>query len=76
MDTPTTPDLSGAVAAELRAELGRQRVTVRALADKLGRPRSWVQRRLSGEVLTLDDLHLIATALDLDPRSLFERAAS
>ncbi|HET6298612.1 MAG TPA: helix-turn-helix transcriptional regulator [Kribbella sp.] len=56
------------VAAAIRAEMARQRVTTRQLASKLGVSAMWVSRRFSGEVAaTVGDVHDIATALGIDP---------
>lgn len=52
------------VAAEIRAELARQRVTQIELAERLGVNRQWVARRLIGAVpLSIDDIARIAEAL-------------
>lgn len=52
------------VAAEIRAELGRQRITQAALADKLGVSRPYLSRRLSGETpLSVGDVAAIAELL-------------
>jgi transcriptional regulator with XRE-family HTH domain len=59
-----TQSLNDTVAAEVRAELGRQRVTGAELAKRLGVSGVWVSRRLSGhQSLTTDDLEAISTAL-------------
>lgn len=77
MHTPTPgspPPLTDRVSAELRAEIARQRITTTSLAARLGRPRSWLDRRLSGSVLTVDDVHAISKQLGLDARVVLERA--
>jgi transcriptional regulator with XRE-family HTH domain len=55
------------IAREIRAELGRQQMTNRRLAAKLGVSFMWVGRRISSceTPLTLEDVQLIATALDV-----------
>src|SRR6185369_460198 len=59
--------LADRVRAEIRAELARRGVTQAELARDLDRPAMWVSDRLRGAVtLTLDDLDLIAEALDVD----------
>ena len=53
------------VAAEIRAEMGRQKMTTRDLAKLLGWPVMNISRRVNGQQkLTLDDIVTIATALD------------
>jgi len=42
--------LADFVAAEVRAEMARQRFTQQMLADAIGISRAWIQRRLTGEV--------------------------
>lgn len=55
---------SQTVTREIRAEMARQRLTQRELAERLGSQQSWLSRRLTGGVaLTLDDAELIAEAL-------------
>lgn len=71
---PTIGDSAGqAVAAELRAEIGRQNLSFAALADRLeiGPARTavdqrYVRRRLLGQIdLTLDDVQWFCVALDV-----------
>jgi transcriptional regulator with XRE-family HTH domain len=67
----TTTPSDAAVAGEIRAELGRQRLTQIELAIRLGEKRSWVARRLIGETpITVTDLARIADALGV-PASTF-----
>lgn len=56
---------SALVAREIRAELGRQQMSNRKLAELIGRSAMWIHRRLStGDTeLTFDDAQLIAGAL-------------
>lgn len=57
---------TASAAAELRAELARQRLTVRELASKMSMPVASVSRRLQGEQsLTVEDLVKFARALDV-----------
>ena len=43
------------IAAELRAEKGRQRLSQRDLADLIGRDQSYISKRLNGQAsLTLN----------------------
>jgi transcriptional regulator with XRE-family HTH domain len=65
-----------AVAAEIRAEMGRQRLSVRRLAEEL-RPmsREQLSRRVNGDIpLTPMDLARIAEALTVPADELFARA--
>lgn len=62
------------IAASLRAEMARHRVSGRALADALGHNPQWVQHRTSGRVpLTSDDIRPIASALGVTPNELADR---
>lgn len=77
MHTPSPPSLlSAQVAAELRAELARQKLSTTSLASWIGCPRSWVARRLSGEVLTIDDLSTLTTALHVQPSDLLRKVGA
>lgn len=57
------------IAREIRAELGRQQLTARRFAMKLGVSYMWVTRRLnSGEVeMTVEDVQLMSEALGVPP---------
>lgn len=63
---------SALVAREIRAELGRQQMSNRRLAELIGRSAMWIHRRLStGDTeLTFDDAQLIAGALGVPVRQL------
>ncbi|MPY81265.1 MAG: helix-turn-helix domain-containing protein [Actinophytocola sp.] len=51
------------VAAEIRAQLARQRVTQTVLAEQLGVSRAWLSRRLSGDTpLSVGNVATIADA--------------
>lgn len=64
-----------AVAAELRAEKGRRRVSQQALADAIGRAQSYVSKRLSGEAsLSVDEFVTLCLALDVRPETLLASA--
>ncbi len=64
------------LAAELRAELARQRLSQRELAKRLGTSQAWVSRRLVGEVEpTPEEISQIAGALGV-PASKFRRLAN
>ena len=65
--SPEASSLNQAAAAELRAYLARQKLTIAAAAQKIpGKNVDWLSRRLNGVVLmTLDDIELICTALGI-----------
>lgn len=64
-----TETLAQTVPAALRAELGRQSITRVGLANRLGKGRDWVDRRLNLEVqINLDDLDLMCQGLGLIAR--------
>ena len=66
-----TATLSEAVVAEIRAEMGRQQRSARALAEQLGVSHIYLSRRFTGKVpLTLADVDRIAVALGV-PASQF-----
>jgi transcriptional regulator with XRE-family HTH domain len=59
------------VAEEVRALLGRKRMTGGALATAIGRSEMYVSRRLRGEIaFDMDDLSAIAEVLGVEPRDL------
>lgn len=59
-----TSSLPGRVAAEIRAELGRQKLSQAELARRLGKTEMYVSRRLAdGTSLDLGDLLAIADVL-------------
>lgn len=61
---PQTETLSQAVLAEIRAEMGRQQKSGRAVADAMGVTHIYLSRRLTGKVpLSLADLDRIAAVL-------------
>ena len=54
--------------AEIRAEMGRQKLSGVKLAEILGWSQQFIARRLRGEIaLTLDELEQIARALRVSP---------
>lgn len=62
------------VAEEVRALLGRRRMSSVALARSIGKSHTYVWRRLSGETaFDLDDLQAIAATLGVSPGSLLPR---
>lgn len=69
--------LGAYVAAELRAEMARQRISGREMARRLGENPMWVSSRVSGHVpIDLQDLERIARELDVHPRRLLPRVDS
>lgn len=77
MTTPPTPTVTRTVGDEIRAEIARQRKSARLLAPELGKSHTWLARRLRGETpLSVEDVVLIARALDVDPMPFLERALS
>ena len=60
------PTLNDSVAAEIRAEMGRQAITQQELARRLGWAQSQLSRRLSGAIpWRTDEIERIARALDI-----------
>lgn len=54
------------VAAEIRAEMGRQNLSQQQLAARMGQAQPWVSRRIKGNAsLDLDDLDAFAAALNV-----------
>lgn len=73
MSQNPTPD----VAAEIRAELGRQGRNRAWLAEQLDVSEMWVSRRLRGlTVITPDDLERIARALGTTSGNLLPTSAA
>lgn len=65
------------VAAEVRAWMGRRRVTQTDLARALGKSQAYVSRRLTGEVpFDLDDILALATFLGVAVGTLLGDAAT
>lgn len=63
-----------AIAAEIRAEMGRQSVNQSELARRIGEGQPWVNRRVKGDVaLDFDDIERIASALDVPAGYLLDR---
>jgi transcriptional regulator with XRE-family HTH domain len=73
-----TRSLTDTVAAEVRAELGRQHKTGAWLARQLGVSEAWVSRRLGEkdpQPMNVRDLERIASALKVDVQALMPVAA-
>lgn len=70
MPNELTPS-SQRIAGEIRAEMGRQKVSVNTLADEIGMPISTLRRSVNGDrPLTLDEFWAITRHLDIDPAAL------
>lgn len=66
MATTTTPSINQEVASEIRAWLGRRRLTGRQLATRMGASQTWTATRLRGEQeITINDLQRFASALEV-----------
>ena len=65
-----------AIAAEARAALARQGQSAAWLAEEAGISKAALSRKLRGEVsIYVDELVLIAIALELDPSDLLPRVS-
>lgn len=74
MDDATT--LNDLVASEIRAWMGRRRLTGRQLALAVDASQTWMATRLRGETeISLNDLERIAQALDVQVAALLPQAA-
>lgn len=75
MGEPIPRTMSGAVLAEIRAEMGRQRVSGAALARALGQSQTHVAAILRGDTtLSVDQLEAIIDALGVDWTEVLIRA--
>ena len=78
----TTPEqrtatLSELVAQEIGSQLGRRRWSQARLARRIGKTQMWVSLRMRGlQPIDLNDMALIAAALDLNVLDLMPRDAS
>jgi transcriptional regulator with XRE-family HTH domain len=73
----TTASLPERIAAEVRAELGRQRMSQRRLAAKLDLSQAQVNDRLRGSVeFRLSELEQIAEILGVPLRQFFDAPAA
>lgn len=76
VSAPEAATFTERVAAEVRAEMARRKVTQTALAKALGCSQAAVGRRLMAEVpMDTDDLERIARHLRVSPLVLLSRAA-
>lgn len=72
----TTTTLSERAAEEIRAMLGRKRISGRELSRKLGVSQAWVSYRLTGhQEIGLNDLERIAAALEVSVSDLMPAPA-
>lgn len=75
MNYPTSTR-SAQIAAEVRAEMARKRVTGTTLAEATGMSQPTLSRRLSGAIaFDIDELHEVAGVLGLTVTELLARAA-
>lgn len=73
--TTLTRTVNDAVAAELRAALGRKGLTGAALARVLDFPPIYVSRRLSAAVaITVEDLVVLCEGLGVEPLDVLAEA--
>ena len=67
--------LREAVAAELRSELARNRISASKVAFAIGKDQPWISRRLTGQVaFDLDDLDAITQVMGISPSELMAAA--
>ena len=70
---PDRSSFSRVLAAEIRAEMGRQGVSQRTLARQMGVTQMWMSRRIgvTGDVdITFEEAEKMAEALRMDPKGL------
>ena len=76
MSNEVTQTRTAHVAANIRAEIARQRVSQRTLADRLGMSPAALSNRLTGMTpIDVNELSAIADVLGVDPASLLVVAA-
>lgn len=69
--------LSARVAEEIRAMMGRRRVTGATIARELGVSQAWVSNRLNGQqAIDLNELERIADVLQVTPFELLPRGVT
>jgi transcriptional regulator with XRE-family HTH domain len=69
---PDRSTVRGQVAAEVRAELGRNRISVNRLPRALGKSQSYWSRRVTGEQpMDVDDLAALASLMDVPVSKFF-----
>lgn len=68
---------SPSIAAEIRAEMARQRYPLVRLATNTGIPRSRLNRRINGTTpFNTDELRVIAAALNITVTDVYTRAGA
>lgn len=76
MINPMANDTSDHIIDNIRAELGRRRISQRELARRLGISSAAMNQRLTGVTrLPADDLVRIAAVLQVDPAALLKESA-
>lgn len=74
---PDRSTVQGQVAAEARAEMGRNRLTISELPGLLGKSQSYWSRRINGEVaLNVEDLAALAGLLKVPVSAFWESVRS
>lgn len=69
------PPNTAGLLAEMRAEMARQQLTTKALADSVGMTVDQIGRRLAGKIeITVPEALAIAAALRVDLATLLARA--
>lgn len=70
-------DIADVVAANVRAERARRKVTQRDLADRLGVTQQAISLKLSGaRPFTAGEIATVADVLEVDPGTLLKRSGS
>lgn len=69
--------LTEAIAAELRAEKGRRKISQTKIAEAIGRGQSYVSVRLNGDApLTIDEFVIVSQVLGVKPHDLLRTVLS
>ena len=70
---PAATTMRDLVATEVRAWLGRRRISGAELARQMGKSQTWVARRLDGrQAFDVDDLEQVAAVLNLHVSDFFQ----
>lgn len=76
-DTNTVSDADEAIAGAVRAELARRRMSQQDLRTRTGWSRSFLARRINGEVgFSVGELVVIAKSINADPVAFFQAAVN
>lgn len=71
------PNLNTLVINEVRAEMGRSRITAVELADRSGESVFRIRRLLDGrQHVSLDDFAMLCSALNVEPAALIQNASA